>query len=164
MEREKREKNDCETTEQDDREEEEKMETFYAIIRSFQEARNRRKIELREMEEEERKKRRKRLKESETQTWVPSFKLEDFAEEIEFRRPPLVSSGTLCHSKKGNEKEEHITFAFGLLEWKLQKWEEKKLKRKNAAMKDDILVIFESMKLYNMPYNSRNHLYRECFT
>ncbi|KAK6937234.1 NPR1/NH1-interacting protein [Dillenia turbinata] len=106
------EKRESERTGQDDREEEEKMETFYAIVRSFQEARNRRKMELQELEEEEeRKKRRKRLKKPESKTWVPSFKLGDFTEEIEFRRPPLMSSGSLCQTfssgnKKGNEKEE----------------------------------------------------------
>lgn len=77
--------------------EDQKMEQFFALIRSFQEARNRRKVEL---EEKQKKKKVRRLNDQEPQSsWVPSFEWEDFTEDIKFRRPPLIFPRP-CNDKK----------------------------------------------------------------
>ncbi|KAJ4727867.1 protein NIM1-INTERACTING 1-like [Melia azedarach] len=78
---------------EDDQQEEEKMERFLALIRNFQEARNRRTEELKEMElgkGKMNKMRRIDHVEESSKSWVPKFELQDFTEEIEFRKPPVI--------------------------------------------------------------------------
>ena len=87
----------------EDEEEEKKIDQFFALIRSFREARDRRKGELNEMEEKRRKKRKKI--EDEQSTWVPTFRPEDFNEEIEFRRPPLIFPCRRREDKKVKDQE-----------------------------------------------------------
>ncbi|OMO64071.1 hypothetical protein CCACVL1_22076 [Corchorus capsularis] len=76
--------------------EDQKMEQFFALIRNFQEARNKRKHELRQKEEKaEIKKKQNKMKRAdvdhdEQSSWVPTFEWTDFTEEIEFRRPPII--------------------------------------------------------------------------
>ncbi|KAA8549044.1 hypothetical protein F0562_000728 [Nyssa sinensis] len=90
--------------EDDDQQEEEKMEKFFALIRSFGEARDRRRRELNEMEMTKSKKTRKL--ESGQSTWVPSFKWEDFTEDVEFiRRAPLIFPAP-CNKKEDKKDEE----------------------------------------------------------
>ncbi|OAY61975.1 protein NIM1-INTERACTING 1 [Manihot esculenta] len=74
---------------ENDEHEDQKVEEFFALIRSFKEARNRRKDES--FEDNERKKKLRRLNEAHP-SWVPSFELEDFKfnDEIQFRRLPLI--------------------------------------------------------------------------
>lgn len=97
MENEKGEVSASNTGELDIEQEDQKMEQFFALIRSFQEARNRRKDEL---EEKQKKKKVRRLNDQEPQSsWVPSFEWEDFTEDIKFRRPPLIFPRP-CNDKK----------------------------------------------------------------
>ncbi|CAK9145258.1 unnamed protein product [Ilex paraguariensis] len=81
--------------------EEEKMEKFFALIKSFNDARNRRRNELMIINEMEKKKNKRKRPEVDLQqsSWVPSFKWEDFTEEIEFRRPPLIFPDP-CNSRQ----------------------------------------------------------------
>ncbi|KAL6339750.1 hypothetical protein AAG906_034836 [Vitis piasezkii] len=88
----------------EDEEEEEKIEQFFALIRSFRDAQNRRMSELNEMEE--RRKKKKRKMDEEPSTWVPAFRFEDFNEEIEFRRPPLIFPGKRKEDKKVEDQED----------------------------------------------------------
>lgn len=81
---------------------EEKMEKFYALIRKFREAREKRREELRESE----KKKMRRLN-GEQSTWIPSFRWEDFAQEIEFRRPPLIFPSPCNHKIDDDGKQQH---------------------------------------------------------
>ncbi|XVE73499.1 hypothetical protein DITRI_Ditri11bG0122900 [Diplodiscus trichospermus] len=80
---------------EDEEQEDQKMEQFFALIRNFQEARNRIKNELRQREEIKKKKMKKqnkirRLDHEEQSSWVPTFEWADFTEDIEFRRPPII--------------------------------------------------------------------------
>ncbi|KAK8718190.1 hypothetical protein V6N13_045433 [Hibiscus sabdariffa] len=100
----------CENEEQEEEEEEEeKMEQFFALIRNFQEARDRRRDELRQREEITEKKQNKvrRLNHTtnEQSNWVPCFEWADFTEEIEFRRTPIIFP-TLYNSKDDNKKQQ----------------------------------------------------------
>ncbi|KAK9265699.1 hypothetical protein L1049_004720 [Liquidambar formosana] len=104
-------KNDCNV---EDEQEEEKIEKFFALIKSFRDARNRRRSELKELEEEEKKKIRKL--DGQRSSWVPSFKWEDFTQDVEFRRLPLIFP-TPCNSKKKKDiynKEEEDEDGSGL--------------------------------------------------
>lgn len=85
----------------EEEQEDQKMEQFFALIKSFREARNRRKNEL---EEKEKKKKIRRSNE-EQPSWVPSFEWEDFTEEIQFRRPPVIFPSP-CNKKEDQNQEE----------------------------------------------------------
>ncbi|KAK8509764.1 hypothetical protein V6N13_093615 [Hibiscus sabdariffa] len=96
----------------ENKEEEEKMEQFFALIRNFQEARDRRRDELRQREEITEKKKQqnkaRRLNQNNTtneqSNWVPCFEWADFTEEIEFRRTPIIFP-TLYNNKEDNKKQ-----------------------------------------------------------
>lgn len=82
--------------EEEDKEVEEKMDKFYALIRSFRDARDRRRNELlKEVEINNNNNNTKKRKAAEQQTvssLVPSFRMEDFTQqggEAEFKRTPL---------------------------------------------------------------------------
>ncbi|KAJ9171683.1 hypothetical protein P3X46_015012 [Hevea brasiliensis] len=77
----------CVSNGEDAEHEDQKVEEFFALIRRFQEARNRRKDQ--ELVDKERKKKVRRLNEGQP-SWVPSFEWEDFNEEIQFRKLPLI--------------------------------------------------------------------------
>ncbi|XVF22028.1 hypothetical protein REPUB_Repub12eG0139100 [Reevesia pubescens] len=88
----------------EDQQEEKKMEQFFALIRNFQEARNRRKNELRQREEITKKqKKMRRLDDDEQSSWVPTFEWADFTQEIEFRRPPIIFPSP-CYNKNDHDK------------------------------------------------------------
>ncbi|KAB5569552.1 hypothetical protein DKX38_003345 [Salix brachista] len=81
-----------------DEQEDQKMEQFFALIRSFHEARSRWKDEL--AEKPRKKKKVRRSKDEEPQSsWVPSFEWEDFTEDIKFTGPPLIFPSP-CNNKK----------------------------------------------------------------
>ncbi|KAF7120287.1 hypothetical protein RHSIM_Rhsim13G0001700 [Rhododendron simsii] len=82
--------------EEEDKEVEEKMNKFYALIRSFRDARDRRRNELlKEMEinnnNNKNNKKRKAAEQQIVSSLVPSFRMEDFTQqgEAEFKRTPL---------------------------------------------------------------------------
>ncbi|XP_058197760.1 uncharacterized protein LOC131313461 [Rhododendron vialii] len=80
--------------EEDDKEVEEKMDKFYALIRSFRDARDRRRNELLKEMEINNNNNNKKRKAAEQQTvtcLAPSFRMEDFTQqgEAEFKRTPL---------------------------------------------------------------------------
>ncbi|CAK7348489.1 unnamed protein product [Dovyalis caffra] len=86
-----------------DEQEDQKMEQFFALIRSFQDARNRRKDE---MEEKQQKKKARGPNDQEQQSsWVPSFEWEDFTKDIQFRNPPLIFPGPCNNEKKLEDKK-----------------------------------------------------------
>lgn len=66
--------------------EEEKIETFFALVRGYQEARNRRRNELREIEMRSNKKSRSSGEDVRNSGWVPAFQWEDFTHENENRK------------------------------------------------------------------------------
>lgn len=74
--------------EDDNCKEEEKIETFFALIRGYQEARNRRRNELKEIEMRSNKKTRSCGDDRRNSGWVPAFQWEDFT--YENRKHPLV--------------------------------------------------------------------------
>ncbi|KAH7516940.1 hypothetical protein FEM48_Zijuj09G0009000 [Ziziphus jujuba var. spinosa] len=83
----------------EDAEEEMKIERFFALIRSFREARNRcrRREELYDQlsEKEKEKKKMKRedffkLEDQKQSNWIPSFEREDFTTQVEFLGLPQV--------------------------------------------------------------------------
>ncbi|KAJ6404054.1 hypothetical protein OIU84_012281 [Salix udensis] len=83
-----------------DEQEDQKMEQFFALIRSFHEARSRWKDELAMAEKPRKKKKVRRSKDEEPQSsWVPSFEWEDFTEDIKFTGPPLIFPSP-CNNKK----------------------------------------------------------------
>ncbi|KAE8693699.1 hypothetical protein F3Y22_tig00110794pilonHSYRG00102 [Hibiscus syriacus] len=91
--------------------EDEKMEQFFALLRSFREARNKRKHELRQRDDEEdinKKKKNKtsKLGDDERSSWVPRFEWEDFTAEFEFRRPLVVVFPTPYNKKEDKKKQE----------------------------------------------------------
>ncbi|XP_059440065.1 protein NIM1-INTERACTING 1-like [Corylus avellana] len=94
-------------------EEEAKMEKFFALIRSFREARNY--YKRKEMNELEKKKRsNKKMKMmcsgddlQKSSCWVPKFEQEDFTREVEFRRPPLVFPSP-CNKEKAKKGEAEV--------------------------------------------------------
>ncbi|KAJ8747182.1 hypothetical protein K2173_014497 [Erythroxylum novogranatense] len=94
-------------------EENRKMEEFFALIRGFQEARNRRKVEI--LEERERKKAKKtiRVDRGQSSSWVPSFVWEDFTAEIEFGKPPLIFPQP-CNRKNDEEDGNGINLKLAL--------------------------------------------------
>ncbi|KAI8522530.1 hypothetical protein RHMOL_Rhmol13G0004000 [Rhododendron molle] len=79
--------------EEEDKEVEAKMDKFYALIRSFRDARDRRRNELlKEMEiNNNHNKKRKAAEQHTVSSLVPSFRMEDFTQqgEAEFKRTPL---------------------------------------------------------------------------
>ncbi|KAE8703568.1 hypothetical protein F3Y22_tig00110467pilonHSYRG00068 [Hibiscus syriacus] len=85
------------------------MEQFFALIRNFQEARDRRKDELRQREEAAEKKQQNKAQRvnnnNEQSSWVPCFEWADFTEEIEFRRSP-VTLPSPYNSKDYNKKQQ----------------------------------------------------------
>ncbi|XP_041018375.1 protein NIM1-INTERACTING 1-like [Juglans microcarpa x Juglans regia] len=92
---------------EEEEEEDVKMENFFALIRSFREARNY--YKRKEMNELEKKnsshKKTKRVGgEQSSCNWVPKFEQEDFAREVvEFRRTPLIFPRP--HNEEKNKKE-----------------------------------------------------------
>ncbi|KHN43427.1 hypothetical protein glysoja_002010 [Glycine soja] len=66
-------------------EEEEMMNKFYTLLRRFRDARDGRRKELEELQKSERKKKRSKVGTEQHHVWVPSFELEDFINEAEFR-------------------------------------------------------------------------------
>ncbi|KAF5455447.1 hypothetical protein F2P56_025020 [Juglans regia] len=81
--------------EEEEEEEDVKMEKFFALIRSFREARNYyKRKEMNEMEKKNtshKKTKRAVGGEQSSCNWVPKFEQEDFAKEVvEFRRTPLI--------------------------------------------------------------------------
>lgn len=70
--------------------EEEKIQTFFALVRGYQEARNRRRNELKEIETRSNKKSRSSGEDRRNSGWVPAFQLEDFTHENEDRKHPLL--------------------------------------------------------------------------
>ena len=97
----------------EEEEDEVKMEKFFALIRSFREARNY--YKRKEMNELEKKKRsNKKMKMmcggadmQKPSSWVPKFKPEDFTGEVEFRRPPLVFPSP-CNEEKAKKGEAEV--------------------------------------------------------
>ncbi|XP_022769782.1 protein NIM1-INTERACTING 1-like [Durio zibethinus] len=89
---------------EDEDKEDQKMEQFYDLIRNFHEARNRRKNELRQREEIKKKQNKTRRLDDEQSSWVPTFELADFTEEIEFRRPPIIFPSP--YNKKEDKKKQ----------------------------------------------------------
>lgn len=94
-----------------------KMEKFFALIRSFREARNyyKRKEMNGEMEEKKKKSNKKmkmmmaggdeqQQQQQKSSSWVPKFEQEDFTKEVEFRGPPLVFP-VPCNKEKPNQKD-----------------------------------------------------------
>ncbi|KAI7984245.1 Protein NIM1-INTERACTING 1 [Camellia lanceoleosa] len=121
-----------EPEEQED--DEKKMDKFFALIRSFREARDRRRNELKEMEMGKNKntmnmmmmmkttttKKRAKTEHEEggqKSSWVPSFEWEDFSEEqVELRKAPLFpapwNNNHHHHhekSKKNDQKDDNET-------------------------------------------------------
>ncbi|OMO82218.1 hypothetical protein COLO4_23173 [Corchorus olitorius] len=101
----------CNGEDDDLEQEDQKMEKFFALIRNFQEARNKRKHELRQKEEKaEIKKKQNKMKRSdvddhnEQSSWVPTFEWTDFTEGIEFRRPPIIFPSPF-NNKQGKKIE-----------------------------------------------------------
>ncbi|KAK5776304.1 hypothetical protein PVK06_044263 [Gossypium arboreum] len=89
-----REKSKAYVNGEDEEQEDEKMEEFFALIRNFQEARDKRRNELKQMETKTKtmkgENKVRRLNNNEQPSWVPSFEWADFNEEIEFRKPPII--------------------------------------------------------------------------
>ncbi|KAJ4955791.1 hypothetical protein NE237_012574 [Protea cynaroides] len=84
-----------EEEEEEEEGEDEKIERFFALIKSFRDARDGvRKREPNNIEPNniEPKTTSHQKKDSGKSAWVPSFQWEDFAEQIEFRKPPLILS------------------------------------------------------------------------
>ncbi|KAJ0052176.1 protein NIM1-INTERACTING 1 [Pistacia vera] len=90
---------------EDELQEEEKIEKFFSLIRKFHEARNRRREELNELEETRKKDKIRRIDNGheEQSSWVPSFEWQDFTEEIEFRRPPIIFPSP-CNKKEEKKR------------------------------------------------------------
>ncbi|KAL8101116.1 hypothetical protein AgCh_033123 [Apium graveolens] len=72
----------------DEDDEEEKIETFFALVRGFQEARNRRRNELKQIETRSNKKSRSSGEDCRNSGWVPVFQWEDFTHENDSRKHP----------------------------------------------------------------------------
>ncbi|XVE77509.1 hypothetical protein DITRI_Ditri13aG0068500 [Diplodiscus trichospermus] len=93
---------------EDEEQDDEKIEKFFALVRNFQEERNRRKDELRLRggEESVKNKRQSKIRrlDDEQSSWVPTFEWSDFTEEIEFRRPPIIFPGP--YKKKDEKKKQ----------------------------------------------------------
>lgn len=88
-------------------EEEAKMEKFFALIRSFREARNYRRKELmNDSQVINNKKKMKRVGGDDHSSWVPKFEWEDFTKEVEFVRPPLIFPGPCNNKEKDKEEQE----------------------------------------------------------
>uniref|UniRef100_A0A2P2PTY3 NPR1/NIM1-interacting protein 1 n=1 Tax=Rhizophora mucronata TaxID=61149 RepID=A0A2P2PTY3_RHIMU len=88
-------------------EEEKRIEEFFSLIRKFHEARNRREREM--MEEKEKKKTKIRRLDEGKSSWVPSFTREDFAAEIESRKPPMIfPTGPTCYKKLEEEEKQQV--------------------------------------------------------
>lgn len=68
--------------------EEEKIETFFALVRGYQEARNRRRNELKEIEMRCNKKLRSSDQDHRNSGWVPAFQREDFTRENDNLKHP----------------------------------------------------------------------------
>ena len=87
-------------------EEEAKMEKFFALIRSFREARNYRRKEL--MNDSQVMNNSKRMKRvgGDHSSWVPKFEWEDFTKEVEFVRPPLIFPSPCNNKEKDKEERE----------------------------------------------------------
>ncbi|KAF9688199.1 hypothetical protein SADUNF_Sadunf02G0172300 [Salix dunnii] len=87
-----------------DEQEDQKMEQFFALIRSFHEARSRWKDEL---VEKPRKKKKVRVSNDEEpqSSWVPTFQWEDFTEDIKFIKPPLILPSPCNNRKKLDGKK-----------------------------------------------------------
>ncbi|XP_044501903.1 protein NIM1-INTERACTING 1-like [Mangifera indica] len=93
---------------EDDLQEEEKIEMFFSLIRSFHEARNRRRENLNGLEEKGNKKKKIRRtdnRQEEQSSWIPSFEWQDFTEDIEFRRSPIIFPSP-CNKKEEKKQVE----------------------------------------------------------
>jgi hypothetical protein len=98
----------------DEQEEEVKMEKFFALIRSFREARNYyRRKDLNELEKKRKSNKKMKMmgggdhQQQQSSCWVPKFEKEDFTNEVEFRRPPLVFPAPCSkeNAKKGEGED-----------------------------------------------------------
>ncbi|KAJ4727866.1 protein NIM1-INTERACTING 1-like [Melia azedarach] len=104
---------------EDDQRDEEKMERFFALIKNFHEARNRiKRGELNELEEKNKKNKMRRINhdrqdEEASKGWVPKFEWKDFAEEIEFRKPPLIFPSP-CNNREEKKQRENQDVALDL--------------------------------------------------
>jgi hypothetical protein len=99
---------------EEEEEEEVKMEKFFALIRSFREARNYyRRKEMNELEKKKRSNKKMKMMCGgddplpKSSCWVPKFEQEDFTREIEFGRPPLVFPSP-CNKEKAKKGEAEV--------------------------------------------------------
>lgn len=104
-----REKSKAYSNGEDEEQEDEKMEEFFALIRNFQEARDRRRNELKQKETktEKRENKVRRLNNNEQPSWVPSFEWADFNGEIEFRKPPIIYPAPHNSDDDNKKKQQH---------------------------------------------------------
>ncbi|XVF72802.1 hypothetical protein PTKIN_Ptkin12aG0149300 [Pterospermum kingtungense] len=101
-----------ELVEEQEDDDEQKMEQFFALIKNFQEARNKRKNELRIQSDEKINKNKIKQKKirrldhelEQSTTWVPTFEWADFTEEVEFRTPPIIFPSP--YNNKEDKKQE----------------------------------------------------------
>ncbi|XWS76696.1 hypothetical protein CRYUN_Cryun01aG0199900 [Craigia yunnanensis] len=103
---------------EDEEQEDQKMEQFFALIRNFQEARNKRKNELRQREEKINNKKQNKIRrlDDEQSSWVPTFEWSDFTQEIEFRRPSIIfpTSYNKKEDKKKSEEDDVLDLKLSL--------------------------------------------------
>ncbi|XP_050203268.1 protein NIM1-INTERACTING 1 [Mercurialis annua] len=97
-------KGNIRNADEDDEQEDQKVEKFFALIRNFQEARNRRKNEVEEEKRRHKKVKRVNKIEEQKPSWVPKFELEDFAQEFQFKRPPLIFPRSCIQKEENKEK------------------------------------------------------------
>lgn len=96
--------------EEEEVEDEVKMEKFFALIRSFREARNYyKRNQMNELEKNRNHKKTKRVScgEQSSCNWVPKFEQEDFARDqvVEFRRTSLIFPARPRNEEKNKQKE-----------------------------------------------------------
>lgn len=78
--------------------EEEKMEKFFALIRNLQEAKRNNKVRKLDHRQES----------TPSSGWVPKFEWQDFAQDIEFVKPPPILPGPCNHNyKRQDNKRRH---------------------------------------------------------
>jgi hypothetical protein len=90
---------------EDEQEEEAKMEKFFALIKSFREARNYRRKELmNDLEKKKNNNKKMKRVDGEQSSWVPKFEWEDFTKEVEFIKPPLIFPAP-CNEEKDKKDQ-----------------------------------------------------------
>ena len=94
----------------DEDDEEEKMEKFYALIKSIREARDRlimnnssAEIVNKEVAEQSKTKKPKLEEVKQIVVWKPSFQREDFMEEADQLKKPLMSFASTSQTKEGTD-------------------------------------------------------------